>query len=128
MMLGAPGPKPVGETDEVLLKDRVQHLRHRSLEDLVFQRRDSKRPQPPVVLRYVRPPRRLRPIRASVNASMEIPEVVLQLLPVFLPRHAVDAGSSARASRPVRSLQPLNGHVMQKRGEPHVLVDRKSTR
>jgi hypothetical protein len=28
----------------------------------------------------------------------------------------------ARANRPVRSLQPLNGHVMQKRGEPHLLV------
>src|ERR1700694_2424912 len=122
MMLGAPGPKPVGETDEVLLIDRVQHLGHRPLEDLVFQRSDPERPQPPVLLRYVRPTRRFRPIRASVNASMEIPEVALQLLPVFLPRHTVDAGGSARADRPARRLQPLHGHVMQKRGEPHALI------
>ena len=53
---------------------------------------------------------------------MEIPEVALELLPVCLPRHTVDAGSSARTNRPVRRLQPLNGHVMQKRGEPHVLA------
>ena len=57
-----------------------------------------------------------------MNASMEIPKVALQLLPVFLPRHTVDPGRSPRANRPVRRLQPLNGHVMQKRGEPHVLV------
>jgi hypothetical protein len=49
-MRAAPRPKPVGEADEVRLVDRVQHLDHRPLEELVLQRRDPERPLPPVPL------------------------------------------------------------------------------
>ena len=38
IMLRAPRPKPVRETEEVLLVHGVQHLDHRPLKDLVLQR------------------------------------------------------------------------------------------
>jgi hypothetical protein len=40
----APRPKPVGETPEVGLIDRVQHLDDGTLNDLVLQRGDAERP------------------------------------------------------------------------------------
>jgi hypothetical protein len=44
-------PEPIGETQEVLLVDRVQHLNDGPLDELVLQRGDAQRPQPPVRLR-----------------------------------------------------------------------------
>jgi hypothetical protein len=49
------GPKPVREAEEVRLVDGVQHLNGRPLDDLVLQRGDPERPQPPVRLRDVHP-------------------------------------------------------------------------
>ena len=48
IMRAAPRPKPVREAEEVRLVDGVQHLDDRPLEDLVLQRGDPERPQPPV--------------------------------------------------------------------------------
>jgi hypothetical protein len=53
---------------------------------------------------------------------MQITKVVLEIQPVLSPRHAVHAGSRIPADRPVRLPQAVNSHVMQKRGEPHLLV------
>src|SRR5438477_13163334 len=63
IMLRAPRPKPVREPQKVLLIDGVQHLDHRALKDLVLQRSDPERPQPPVRPRYEHPTRRPRSIR-----------------------------------------------------------------
>ena len=63
----APGPEPVGEPEKVLLVDGVEHLDHGPLDDLVLQRGDAERPQPPVRLRDVRPPRRARPVAPTVH-------------------------------------------------------------
>src|SRR5207245_10727965 len=98
-MLAATRPEPVGETEEVLLIDSVQHLDRRTLDDLVLQRGDTERPKPPIWLRDEHPPRRLRPIRAPLDPSMQILEVSLQLLPVVLPRHAVHPRSRFRPQR-----------------------------
>ena len=68
-MLTTPGPKPIGETEEVLLVDRVQHLDHRPLKDLVLHRGDTERPQPPVRLRYEHPARRHRSVRTPMNRA-----------------------------------------------------------
>ena len=122
IMLRAPRPEPVRETEEVLLVDRVQHLDHRPLEDLVLQRGDPERPQPPVGLRYEHPPSRPRPVRPSVDPSVQIPKVRFEILPVVPPRHPVDPGGGVRADRPVRLPQPVDGHVMKERGEPHIPV------
>ena len=81
-MRAAPRPEPVGEAEKVLLVDGVQHLDHRPLDDLVLQRGDAERPQPPVGLRDVHPPRRPRPVGAAVDPAVQIPEVRLQVLPV----------------------------------------------
>src|SRR6266511_5407956 len=47
IMLRAPRPEPVRETEEVLLVYGVQHLDHRPLKDLILKRSDPERPQPP---------------------------------------------------------------------------------
>ena len=44
IMLAASGPEPVREPQKVFLVDRIEHLHHRTLDDLVFQRSDPKRP------------------------------------------------------------------------------------
>ncbi len=43
IMRTASGPEPVREPEEIFLVDRVQHLDHRTLDDLVLQRRDAER-------------------------------------------------------------------------------------
>ena len=52
----APRPEPVREPEEIFLVDRVQHLHHRALDDLVLQRRDAERALPAVRFGYVMPP------------------------------------------------------------------------
>ncbi len=49
------GSEPVREPEEVFLVDRVQHLDHRALDDLVLQRGDAEWTLPPVGLWYVVP-------------------------------------------------------------------------
>jgi hypothetical protein len=44
IVLAAPRPKPVGETQEVHLVDGVQNLDDGALDDLVLQRGDTERP------------------------------------------------------------------------------------
>jgi len=56
IMRAAPRPEPVRESQEVRLVDGVEHPGDGPLENLVLQRRDAERPQPPVRLRDVRPP------------------------------------------------------------------------
>src|SRR5207253_11164836 len=62
VMRGAPRSKPVRTTKKVRLIYGVQHLDHRPLKELVFQRSDPERPSPPIGLRYVHPPPRSRPV------------------------------------------------------------------
>jgi hypothetical protein len=114
--------EPIREANEVHLVDGVQHLDHRPLDDLVLQRGDPERPLPPVDLRYVRPPRRLRSIRAPVDTGVKIPKVLLQIPPVVPPRHPVHPRRSVRADRPIRRPQAIDGHVMKERREPCIVV------
>jgi hypothetical protein len=122
LMRRAPGPEPIREAEEVLLVDGVQHLDERALEDLVLQRGDPERPQPPVRLRDEHPPSRSRPERPSVDSSVKIAKVRLEIQPVVAPRHAVHPRGGARADRPVRRAQTVDADVMKERGEPHILV------
>jgi hypothetical protein len=68
----------------------VQHLDHRPLEDLVFQRSDPERPKPPVRLRYEHPPSGHRPIRPSLDPGVQIANVRFEIQPVVPPRNPVD--------------------------------------
>ena len=122
IMLRAPRSEPVRETEEVLLVHGVQHLDHRPLKDLVLQRRDPERPQPPVRLRYEHPARRPRSIRTPMNPGVQIPKVFLQIQPVVPPRDPIDPRGRVRTNRPVRLPQTIDAHVMKERGEPHIPV------
>jgi hypothetical protein len=121
-MRAAPRPKPIRETEEVRLVDGVQHLDDGALDDLVLQRSDTERPQPPVRLRDVDPPRGLRSKRSPVQPCVQVVEIVLQLLPVRLPRHPVHPRRSARTNCPVGRPQAIDSDVMQERREPCFLV------
>jgi hypothetical protein len=122
VMRGAPRPKPVRESEKVLLVDRVQHLDDRPLKDLVLQRRDSERSQPPVRLGDEHPPRRPRPIAPRMNPGVQIAKVGLEICPVVSPRHTVDPRRGLRADRPIRRPQPIDIDMVQERGEPCFLV------
>jgi hypothetical protein len=89
IMRAAPGPEPIGEAEEVLPVNGVEHLDDGPLEDLVLQRGDAERPEPPVRLLDVRPARRTCSIRSAVDPSEEGFEVLSQVLPVGVPRHPV---------------------------------------
>src|SRR6266545_5750886 len=67
IMRASPRPEPIRETEKVHLVDGAQHLDDGPLDDLVLQRGDTERPQPPVRLGDVHPPRWPR----SVGAAMD---------------------------------------------------------
>ena len=81
IMRAAPRSEPVGEAEEVLLVDGVEHLDDGPLDDLVLQRGNAERPQPPVSLRDVRPARWTCPVRAAVDPSVQVLEFPLQAGP-----------------------------------------------
>src|SRR6266540_4165458 len=118
----APRPEAVREAEEVRLVDGVQHLDDGALDDLVLQRGNPERPQPPVRLRDVHPPRRLRPVSAPVDTGMQIPKVLFEILPVVLPRHLVHPRRRRRAQPPIGRAQALDADVVQKRREPRIPV------
>src|SRR5437773_1349312 len=119
LMRTAPRREPVREPEEVDLIDRVQDRDDGALDELVFQRGNAERPQPPVRLRDVRSPDRLRPVRPSLEPSREILEMLFQCLAVVLPRLPVDARRRVSLQRVVRGAQPLDVvHVVQERREP----------
>src|SRR5213593_3965108 len=119
LMRTAPRPEPVREPKEVDLVDRVQDRDDGALHELVFQRGNPERPQPPVRLRDVRSPDRLRPVRPSPEPSGQILEMLLQPFAVLPPRLAVDARRRVSLQRVVRGAQPLDVvYVGPERCEP----------
>src|SRR5918912_1546347 len=117
-MRTTPRPKPIRETPEIHLVDSVKYLDDCPLNDLVLQRGDPERPQPPVRLRYVRPPRGRRPVASRLHPPVQVPEARLQVLPVAGPRHPVHPRCGLRADRPIRLPEPVQRDVVQQRGEP----------
>jgi len=90
-VLAASRPEPVREAEKVGFVDGVQHLNHRALDQLVFQRGHTKRPLPPVGFGDVHSADRLGPVRPTPEPIGKVPKVFLQLLPVMPPRLAVYA-------------------------------------
>src|SRR4029077_16960162 len=89
IMLATPRSEAVAEPQEVFLPDRVQHLDHRALDDLVLQRRDAEGPLPSVRLGDIDSPPRQRPIGAAGGPGLEVPETLPEALAVPPPRHPV---------------------------------------
>src|SRR6266581_450889 len=91
LMLVSPRSEPVRKAEKIRFVDGVQHLDRGTLDDLVFQRRYSERPLPPVGLRYIYPTHRLGSVRPAFQPFGEILEVLLQFLAVVPPRLPVHA-------------------------------------
>src|SRR5882672_1033126 len=123
LMLASLWPEPVRETEKIRLVDGVQHLDHRTLGDLVFQRRDSKRSLPPVSLGDVHPTHRLRSVRSSLQPFGEVLEIFLQRLAVVPPRLPVHARRGFLLQSEVclpKRFEVVD--VVQKRREPQLLI------
>src|SRR5208337_665013 len=118
-MLAASGTKAVTEPEEIFLVDRVQHLDKRALDNLVFQCGDAERALPPVELRDIPTPRRLRSIGSSVDSAVQILKASLEVMAVILPCHAIDARSRLALERQVGFPELI---AVQERGEPFLLL------
>ena len=118
----APRPEPVGEAEEVLLVNGVQHLDHRPLDDLVLQGGYAERPLPPVRFRYVHPARGTRPVGTAADPAEQVFEVRPEILPVAGPRHLIHPRGGLRADRRVGRPQAGEVDVVQQRREPRILI------
>ena len=122
-MLAAPRPKSVREAEEVRLVDGVEHLDGRALNDFVFQRGNTERSLPPVLLRDVHPANRLRSVRPALQPFGQVLEVVLQRLAVVLPRLAIHARRGLSLQSEIRRPQSVDVvDVVQERREPHLPI------
>ena len=92
VMRPAPRSEAIAEPQEVPFPDRVQHLDHGTLDDLVLQRGDAERPLPPVRLGDIHPPRRQRPVGTAVDTVLQIREPRLEILAVLPPAYPVHPG------------------------------------
>ena len=122
IMRAAARPEPIGEALEVRLEHGIQHLRQRPLDDLVLQRRDPQRAQPPVRLGNVHPPHRRRPVPPRLHPRVQVPQIALQVLRILRPPHPVRARRRVLTQGRERRPQPVEGDVMQQRGEPRLLI------
>src|SRR5712671_1918379 len=129
IMLAAPRPEPVREPEEVFLVDRVQHLDHRSLDDLVLQRRDAQRPLPSIRFRNVPPPqacpcegRGQCAVTPPVDTPVQVPEFLLKPRPVLLPRRPIHSGGRLSLQPEVGLPQQIDVDMVEQRGEPLLLV------
>lgn len=80
VVLAASRPEPVREAEEVRFVDGVEHLDGGALNDFVFQRGSTERSLPPVFLRDVHPPNRLRSVRPAFQPFGQVLEMVFQCL------------------------------------------------
>src|SRR6266850_906921 len=123
LMLATPWSEPVRKIEKVRFVDSIQHLDRRTLDDLVFQRRDSERSLPPVGLRDKHSTHRLRSVRSSLQPFGKILEVSLQRLAVVPPRLPVHTGSGFLLQSEVGHPQCFQVvDVVQKRREPQLLI------
>src|SRR5258708_24747553 len=85
-MLVGSWPEPIREGEEIGFVNGVEHFHRRSLNDLVFERRNAERSLPPVRLGNVHPTHRLRPVRSALQSMGEALEILLKGLAVVPPR------------------------------------------
>ena len=83
-MGAASGPEAVRAVQKVLLVDRLQHLAHGVLDQLVLERRDANRPRLPLRFGDVDTSDRLMAVPLRLQPPVQVLEVRLQALPVLL--------------------------------------------
>ena len=91
-MRAAPEPQSIRDPEEVFLVDRVKHRCRCPLNDFIFQRSNGERALPSIRLWYIDPPIRQRPIRSSVQPTMQLLEIALEVCFIGSPRQPVHAG------------------------------------
>jgi hypothetical protein len=126
IMRAASGPKPIRELAEFFLVNLVQQGGHCPLDDLVLQCSNRERALPPVRLGYVDPPRRLCPVRSTLDPFMQVLEPGLEVCLVVLPRQPIDARRSVRLEFIERHFEQFDADVVEERGElllPLLLCD-----
>src|ERR1019366_4718028 len=123
IMLASLRTEPIRKSEEVRFVDSVHHLDRCALNDLIFQRSNSERSQPPVGLGDVHPTHRLGPIRSLLQPMGEVLEIILKRLAVVPPRLAVHAGRGFSLQTEIGRAQRFRGtDVVKERGEPHLLI------
>jgi site-specific DNA recombinase len=90
LVLASPWTEPVGEAEKIRFVDGVQHLDCGTLDNLIFQCRNSQRPSPPISFGDVHPSNRFCSVRSSSQSMGEVLEVGLKSLAVVLPRFTID--------------------------------------
>src|SRR5229473_2666 len=123
LMLASPWPEPVRKPEEVRFIDGIQHLDRRTLDNLVFQHRDSERSLPPVGLRDKHPTHRHRSVRSALQPIGKSLEIFFQLLAVVPPRLPVHARCGFLLQSevgPAQCFQVVD--VVQERREPQLLI------
>ncbi len=91
---------------------------HRPLQNLVLEGRNADGSTLlPIALRDVDAPHRGGPVRPGLRSLQQRPEVLLQLRRIGFARLAVHSDGAVLARPSVRFAQPLNIHVVCKRGE-----------
>src|SRR5262245_28700359 len=88
----SPGPKPVTVRREGRLKDRLQHPKHRLLDDSVPDRRNSQRPLTPIRLGNQNPLDRERSISARLKLRDQFKQILFESLPEFLYADPIHSG------------------------------------
>src|ERR1700730_15866609 len=127
MMRPLAWPVAIRETEKVSLVDSIQHHDGRPLGNLVFQRGDSKRSLPPVILGDESSEHCLRSISPTPQPPGEVCEITLQMLSVLSPRFPIDSRGSI-------TLQPVIGFtqsaqvvdVVHEAGELRLLITHSS--
>ena len=104
LMRPAPRPKPVRESQEILLVNLFEDPCHRLLDNLILQCSDAQRTLPPVGLQDVDSSRGLSPIRASMDTTVKIGQPILQVLLVLPPCHPVHS----RRCLPLKGIEALS--------------------
>ena len=119
-MRAAPRPEAVAEPQEVRLVDRVQHLGHRALDNLVLERGNAEGSEATVAFRDIRAAYRLGPVLAAVDPRVQVLKVALQRLLVLVHRHPVDPGARGPSLPPKRPCERGDVDVMQQCCEPRL--------
>src|SRR5205814_287701 len=111
-------PEPIRKALEVRLVDLIEDGHHGLLNNLVLQRRDAQRSLPSVGLWNIHSPRRLCPVRATVDPVVQIGNPTLQPCLIFAPRHAIHSRSRVLLQRVETLPQQIERYVMQQSREP----------
>src|ERR1700761_2354524 len=116
-MRTASGAEPVREALEVDLVYLIEDRHHSLLDDLVLQCCDAQRTLPSVSLRYIDSPRRLCPVRSTVNPAVKIDKPILQSGLIPLPSHTIDSRRSLTLESVEAVAQKIDVEMVEQSGE-----------